>query len=144
MRTKVLSSALCALLVASAILMSGCGERGVACIGGRTLNLQKDADGRVRVAWINARESDGGFVVSGVLRRMDQLGAPIKAHVNVVVVSPEGEVLDKARSSDIYVPRRIASKVQSFERFEVRFADVPPDGSFVRVVAECGDACGAI
>ena len=75
-------------------------------------------------------------MISGVLRRRDSVGAAIRTHVDVTVLSPDGTTLDEARSSDAYVSRRITGRSYlSFERFKVRYPNIPAMGSSVRVVS---------
>jgi hypothetical protein len=103
------------------------------------LNIEQERTGKVYIAWSDAYEEGDGFVITGVLRRRDRVGMPIKTHVDVTILSPDGTVLDEARSSDVYVSRRIIGRShQSFERFKVRFPSVPPQGSLVRVVSHSG------
>ena len=103
------------------------------------LNIEQERMGKVYIAWSGAYEDGDGFIVTGVLKRSDQVGLPIKTHVDVTIMSPDGTVLDEARSSEIYVSRRIIGRGHlTFERFEVRFASVPPQGSLVRVVSHSG------
>jgi hypothetical protein len=103
------------------------------------LNIEQQRTGKVYIAWSEAYEENGGFVITGVLRRRDRVGVPIKAHVDVTIFSPDGKILDEARSSDVYVSRRITSRgYLSFERFKVRFSSIPADGSSIRVVSHSG------
>jgi len=94
--------------------------------------------GSVYVAWSDAYEHEDGLVITGVLRRRDSVGSPVKAHVDVTVLSAEGRVVDTARSGDVYVPRRITGRGQSSKRFTVHLPNVPPRGSSVRVVSHTG------
>jgi len=103
------------------------------------LNIEQERTGKVYIAWSGAYEDGDGFIVTGVLRRRDQVGMPVKTHVDVTMLSPDGTVLNEARSSDVYVSRRITGRGHlSFERFKVRFPNVPPKGSLVRVVSHSG------
>ena len=119
-------------------IISGCTANRVDLVDSGFLTLEKQAAGKVYVAWSDAYDRDGGFVVTGVLRRSDHVGSPIKAHVDVTVLSPDGRVVDTARSGDVYVPRRITGRGQSFKRFSVPFSSKPPRGSTVRVVSHSG------
>ena len=76
--------------------------------------------------------------VSGVVRRHDTVGRPIKVHVDVTILSPDGKVLNDGSSSDIYVPRRIVSISQRLKRFKVRFPSIPAKGSKASIVVNCG------
>lgn len=124
---------LCLPLIAG--WLSGCGGRPAGLTDTGTIHLESQAPGKVYVAWSDAHEENGGFVVTGVLRRKDVVGPPIKATVEVEIVSPCGSILDKAQCDPLYVPHRKVSKVQGFERFRVHFPKMPPEGSSVRIVA---------
>lgn len=98
------------------------------------LILDHQSEGKVYIAWSDVYERNEGAVVSGVLKRNDNIGLPIKAHVQVSVLTPDGQVIDAGRSDDVLVPRQIATKVQGFSRFSVPLGKVPPSGSTVRLV----------
>ncbi len=119
-------------------VFSGCAANRVDLVDSGFLTLEKHATGKVYVAWSDAYEHEGGFVIDGVLRRRDSVGLPLKTHVDVTVSSPDGRVFYTARSGDIYVPRRITGRGQSMKRFSVHFSRVPPRGSTVRVVSHSG------
>lgn len=122
-------------LLALVLLGSGCGANRVSLAGTAEIHLEQARAGKVYVAWSDAYQDEEGFVATGVVRRTDTVGGPIKVNVHITIVSPEGEVIDVAHCDDIRVPRRIATKIQGFERFKIRFPSVPPEGSSVRVVA---------
>ena len=103
------------------------------------VTLQKQATGKVEIAWCKACQEDNGLVITGVVRRYDTVGAPIQVRVGVAVVSPDGKTLDEACSSIISVPRRKVGRLnQSWKRFAVRLPKLPPRGSSVNVIAKSG------
>jgi len=119
-------------------IISGGAANRVDLVDSGFLTLEKHATGKVYIAWSDAYEHEDGFVITGVLRRRDHVGSAIKAHVDVTVLSPEGRVVDTARSNAVYVPRRITGRGQSFKRFNVYLPNVPPRGSTVRVISHTG------
>jgi len=121
-----------------AIIISGCATDRVDLVDTGVLSLEQHTTGKVYIAWSDAYEDGDGFVVSGVVRRRDTVGLPIKVHVDVTILSPDGKVLDEGRSSDIYVPRRIVGRGQSLKRFSVRFGSIPAEGSKVSIVTRSG------
>jgi len=100
--------------------------------------LQHRATGKVHITWCSAYEKDNEFVVTGALRRRDTVGMPIAVRVDVQVMAPDGRILDEGCSSIIRVPRRIIGRYTGFNRFTVRFSEVPPQGSSLSVVAKSG------
>jgi len=103
------------------------------------LTIEQKRTGKAYIAWSSAYKEKDGLVITGVLRRRDHVGLPIKTHVDVTIVSPDGTVLDEARSSGIYVSRRITGRgYLSFKRFKIRIPSVPVQGSLVRLVSHSG------
>jgi len=114
---------------------SGCAANRVDLVDAGVLTLERQREGKVFIAWSSAYEQDDGFVITGVLMRHDHVGSAIKAHVDVTVLSADGRVIETARSNEVYVPRRITGRGQSFKRFTVHFPNLPPPGSSVRMVS---------
>ena len=102
------------------------------------LTLEKQTSGKVYIAWCDAYKNEEGITVTGVLRRRDHIGLPIKKHVDVTILSPEGTILDEARSPDLYIPKRIIGRFEKLQRFTVRFPNVSPQGSVLRVITSNG------
>ncbi len=126
------------IFVLSFGFLAGCSTNRVDLVDNGVLTLEKQAAEKVYIAWSDAYEDGDGFVVTGVLRRRDTVGLPIKAHVDITIQSPDGKVLNEGRSSDNYVPRRIVGKGQSFKRFKVRFPNIPVEGSKASIVVHSG------
>ena len=135
MKKKVLSLVIAMVFGTLTIIISGCATDRVDLVDAGVLSLEQHTTGKVYIAWSDAHEDGDGFIVTGVLRRRDTVGLPIKAHVDVAILSPDGTVIDESRSSDVYVPRRIIGRGQSLQRFRVRFSNIPPPGSSVRLVS---------
>ena len=74
------------------------------------------------------------LVIKGTVKRRSSSRAG-SGHVDISIVSPEGEVFEKV--STFYIPRIIPSKPgrrkSRGSRFEVRLPTIPPTGSKVRV-----------
>ena len=101
--------------------------------------IEQQRTGKAYIAWSSAYEKEGALVITGVLRRRDHVGRPIKTHVDVTIVSPDGIVLNETRSSGVNVSRRITGRgYQSFEHFTIRIPNVPAKGSLVRLVSHSG------
>ena len=120
------------------VAISGCATNRVDLVANGVLTFEEQTSGKVYIPWSDAYKDGDGFVVTGVLRRHDHVGLAIKTHVDVKVLSPDGTVIDQARSSDVYVPRHITGRTQSFKRFKVRFPSIPAKNSKVSVVAHSG------
>ena len=103
------------------------------------VTIEQQRTGKAYIAWSSAYEEKGELVITGVLRRSDHVGVPIKTHVDVTILSSDDSVINKARSSDVSVSRRITGRgYRSFERFKVRVPNVPAKGSLIRLVSHSG------
>jgi len=126
------------VMVTLTVITAGCVANREDLVKSGHVTLQKHRTGKVYIAWCDAYEDGNELLMTGVLRRHDTVGLPIKAQVDVAVISPDGKVIEEGRSSGIYVPIRIrmVGRCQSFKGFNVRFSDVPPRGSSIRVIAK--------
>ncbi len=116
----------------------GCAANRIDLVDAGALNLEKLQGSKVYIAWSSAYEHNSGLLITGVLRRQDHVGNAIKTHVDVMVYSPDGRVIDTARSNEVYVPRRITGRGQSFKRFTVHLPNLPPRGSLIRMTSHSG------
>ncbi|MHC4116029.1 MAG: hypothetical protein ACYSWO_00835 [Planctomycetota bacterium] len=138
MRKRLSATAVALLLGLSVSIISGCSADRADLVDSGFLTLEKEATGKVGVAWSSVHEHEDGLLITGVLRRRDRIGSPIKAYVDVTVLSPGGKVVETVRSGHVYVPRRITGRGQSFKRFKVYLPNVPVRGSSIRLVSHSG------
>ena len=138
MEKKVLNLVAVMVLGMLIVVISGCATDRVDLVDAGVLSLEQHTTGKVYIAWSDAYEDGDGFVVTGVLRRRDTVGLPIKTHVDITIQSPDGTIIDESRSSDVNVPRRIIGRSQSLQRFRVRFPSIPAEGSKVSIVTHSG------
>ena len=78
MEKKVLSLAIAMVFGILTIVISGCASHRVNLADSGVLNLEQHTTGKVYIPWSDAYEDGDGFVVTGVLRRRDTVGLPIK------------------------------------------------------------------
>lgn len=119
-------------------LAAGCESQRVSLARKGVVTLEPHAEGKVRVVWSDAYPDEKGFTVTGVVRRQDTVGVPIRVNVQVTILAPDGSTWAEGWSDDLYVPRRMVSKAQGFERFQLSFANVPPAGSSVLITPRSG------
>ena len=128
-------SSMMALVACCAVIssVSGCMSKCESLVDTGALKLEKQNAGKVYIVWSDAYEQETGFVVSGVVKRRDHVGLPIKTCVNVSILAPDGTIIAERQSAQIYVPRQRTGKGQSPKRFAVHFSQTPPRGSLIRV-----------
>lgn len=134
--TGILVGAACLFALAASCM--GCATKAVSLAEQGEVHIEESAAGKVYIAWSDAHEEDGTFVITGVVRRHDTVGTPIDVTVHATVASADGAVLEEGTSDIIPVPRRSLTRIQGFERFKIRFPSVPPVGSSIRLVAQSG------
>ena len=129
-----------AILLLLAVCSSGCmTATRTDLVKNGQVTIEQQRTGKAYIAWSSACKEKGDLVITGVLRRRDHVGWAIKTHVDVTILSADGTVLSETRSSGIYVARRITGRgYLSFERFKIRMANVPANGSLVHLVSHGG------
>ena len=135
MKKTTLILTLAISLAALVAAVGGCATNRVALTDTGGLTLENKSESKVYVAWSDAYKENEGFVITGVLRRRDHVGPAIKAHVDIEIFSPAGQVIDVARSADIYVPKQTTGKFTAFKRFTVYFPNLPSTGASAVVTA---------
>ncbi len=84
-----------------------------------------------RIMRVFAYNESDTLVVSGRVKRWHS--TPIAGgHVDVAVVSPSGNVVD--RVSTYYIPQHTRRSPWKGSYFKVEFSDLPPEGSTIRVI----------
>jgi hypothetical protein len=135
---KFKRSAFRSLIIILIVIVAGCATDRESLVKSGRITLKKQTTGKVSIAWCDAYEDGDGFLISGVLRRCDTVGLPIKARVDVAVIAPDGRTVEEACSSAICIPRRMIGRYNSFNRFKVRFSKMPLHGSLIHLVAVSG------
>ncbi len=117
-----------------ASIISGCATDRTSLVDQGIVSLEAVPSDKVRIFWTDVYEDAEDVVVYGVVRRQYYTSYPMKIHVDVTISSPDGTVLQKARTPDIYVPSHRPGKTVNWKRFEVRFPDIPQDSKVQMVV----------
>ena len=91
---------------------------------------------RISIRSAKAYQDEGNTVVSGKVKLSKNLPQPIHGHVDIAVISPDGNVVDTA--SVFYKPRirttRMQRKANRGSSFTARFPGALPQGSIIRLV----------
>lgn len=125
-------------LSTAAMLATGCATNRIDLVDEGIVSVDTVPSKRVKVLWTDVYQDGEDFVVYGVVQRLSHTSYLIKTHVDITILSPDGTVLQEARTPDIYVPTRIPGKGINWERFQVRLPDIPPQGSKVGMVVHSG------
>lgn len=128
-------------LITSGILVSfisGCATNRVSLVDENVVSVKKQCNETVEILWTDVYQDGEDTVAYGVLQRMSHTSYPIKTHLDVAIFSPDGTMLQKTRTPDIYVARRVIGKGINWTRFEVRFPGILTMGSKVNMVVHRG------
>jgi len=135
MRRKVLR--LIAIGVLTAII-SGCVTNRVSLVDENMVSVEKQGNETVEVLWTDVYQDGEDTVVYGVIRRRSHTSYPVKTRVDVAILSPDGTMLQEARTPDIHVARRVPGKGIDWTRFNVRFPGMLTQGSKVNMIVHSG------
>ena len=112
----------------------GCATNRVSLVDQGIVSIKTVPSERVRILWADVYEDGKDAVVCGNVRRLSYTNYPMKVHVAVTVSSPDGTILQEARTPDIYVPGHRPGKTVDWKHFEVRFPDIPQDSKVSVIV----------
>ena len=135
MREEVLS--LIAIGVLTTII-SGCVTNRVSLVDQDIVSVEKQGNETIEILWTDVYQDGEDTVVYGVIRRRSHTSYPIKTHVDVAIVSPDGTMRQEARTPDFYVARRVPGKGIDWTRFNVRFPGMLTQGSKVNMIVHGG------
>lgn len=111
--------------------VSGCAANRTISLDSGTVSIERMPGKGVNFNRVYVHQENDEIVVSGRIKRRSSSTVTGGGHVDIAVISPEGEVLEHV--STIYVPRVFLRKSHRGSYFEVRLSVVPPDGSVIRV-----------
>ena len=138
MKKEVYNTAGLLVLLFVVTVVSGCGCQRYSAPALSSPTVAARSSETVKVIWADGHQVDDKFVVHGTFRRQLQSSVPMKAHIDVQILSENGDVIQEVRSADIDLPRYRAGKGIRFERFEIELGDTLPNFATVIVTAHQG------
>ncbi len=127
------------LLAVAALFLAGCSCQKQSAGERNPLPVKMISSDKVRVVWMESYQEGDKTVVRGAIQRQHQGSAPMKAHVDVQVLSSGGELLQEVITPEVYVPRRLAGKGIDLRPFEVELQTVPVDDARIIMKAHHGE-----
>lgn len=119
-----------------AVTVSGCASSQMRLADQGIASVEILPSDKAQIVWVDAYRDGEVSVVYGAISR-HRLKRQIKVHVDITLLSPDGTILEKARTADISVPRRSTVKGSSLKRFAYRFTNIPAGSSLVLAVHDC-------
>ncbi len=127
------------LAAAVMVFLAGCcGQQQPASQRNR-LPVETISSDKVRVVWMEGYQEGDKTIVRGAIQRQRQGSAPMKAHVDVQVLSGGGELLQEVATTEVYLPRRLAGRGIDLRPFEVELQTVSVDDARIIMKAHHGE-----
>ncbi len=125
------------VLFFSGIVLSGCSFSNINLKDNGNYTIERvNSSDRISIRSAKVYQEDGNTVVSGKVKLNKNLPQPAQGHVDIVVISPDGNVLDTA--SVLYNPhkrtRRMQLRANKGSSFSARFPGKLKNGSTIRLI----------
>ena len=90
---------------------------------------------KTKILWARVYQDGDDTLIKAALRRRLPTAYPLRTHVDIVVIGPDGEKSLETRTENIYVPRNVPGKGPNVKFFQKRIPRTLPENSTVRI--EC-------
>lgn len=131
-------SVLTAIWGVQLLALSGCAVPGGNISQKGVVSVQRVPSAEADILWANVYQiEDSLMVVRGRVCRRGYSSLPLLVHVDAVVLSGDGEILQEAPGRDVWVRRRLVGKGLNYVNygdFEIRLPVAPPEGGTVKLV----------
>ena len=116
------------------VVVAGCTSSRVNLVDAERVTVERMASKRhVRIENVNVYQEEGDLVVSGRVKHKSINLRPAKGHIDIAMVSPNGEVIETDSVTQTPPVGSRRTKQSRGFHFETRFSIVPPEGSTVRI-----------
>ena len=127
---KIIGSSIGVILCFLSIIGGECAESRINLVDDGTVTVERVDSRQARIVNVNVYQDGEGIVISGTVRRKSTTVAVDKGHVDVVVFSPDGNIIQEVIAR--YTPR--LTKKRRSAQFSVRIETSLPNNSIVRMV----------
>ena len=124
--------------IAVMIALSGCAGQQYSKANRTESVIEMSSSKNIKLLWADSHQADDTLIIHGALRRMHSGSAPMTAHVDVQILTDDGQVLQEARTPDMAVPRNQPGKSGKIERFEVVLNNVSAEDVTIVLSAHQG------
>ncbi len=88
-------------------------------------SIELKSSENVKLLWADCRQIDGKAHVYGTFRRNKMGRTPMKAQIDVQIISENDEILRTVCSQELNVPIRRPGRATKYERFNVEIGQIP-------------------
>ena len=99
------------------------------------VTVQAVSGEKTKILWAKVYQHGDDTLIKAALRRRLPTAYPLKTHVDIVVIAPDGEKSLETRTENIYIPRNVPGKGPNVKFFrKVIPGTLPPNST---VIIEC-------
>jgi hypothetical protein len=121
------------------LVFYGCASKQVSLVEQNQITVAKQDSEKVKILWTDVYQQDGQTWAYGVLEHQGPTMTPVKTHVDIQVVAPDGSVSYETISQDIYLPGHRVGKGVHWKRFKTQLPDTLSAGSRITMTVHSGD-----
>ena len=118
-----------------AVCLCGCADSLVDLTKTGQVTVETVSGEKTKILWAGVYQDGDDTLIKVALRRRLPTAYPLKTHVDIVVIAPDGEKSLETRTENIYVPRNVPGKGPSVKFFRKVIPGTLPQNSTVTI--EC-------
>ncbi len=133
--TSIRSAGIGVICIGLAVCLCGCASSLVDLTKKGQVAVETVSGEKTRILWAKVYQDGDDTLIKVALRRRLPTAYPLKTHVDIVVIGPDGEKTLETRTENIYVPRNVPGKGPNVKFFRKYIPGTLPPNSTVRI--EC-------
>ena len=135
--TNIRSAGIRAVCIGLAVCLYGCGQSRPLVDLTKTgqIAVETVSGEKTRILWAKVYQDGDDTLIKVALKRRLPTAYPLKTHVDIAVIAPNGEKSLETRTENIYVPRNVPGKGPTVKFFRKRIPQTLLQNSTVRI--EC-------
>ncbi len=126
---------ICVICIGLAVCFCGCADSLVDLTKTGQVTVETVSGEKTKILWAKVYQDGDDTLIKVALRRRLPTAYPLKTHVDIVVIAPNGEMSLETRTENIYVPRNVPGKGPNVKFFRKVIPGTLPQNSTVRI--EC-------
>jgi len=121
-------------ILLAALTFSGCSAGRFSLSDRDIVSVEKQDGEKVKILWTDVYQQDGKTWACGVLRQPKSATSPVKTHLDIRILAPDGSKYYEGFSKALYVPPSRFGKSPDWKRFKVPLPKELPKGSQITII----------
>ncbi len=122
-----------AVCIGLAVCFCGCASSLVDLTKTGHIAVETVSGEKTKILWAKVYQDGDDTLIKVALRRRLPTAYPLKTHVDIVVIAPDGEKSLETRTENIYIPRNVPGKGPNVKFFRKYIPQTLPQNSTVRI-----------